>query len=166
VEILKIGIMSDTHDRLDAVEKAIDLFNREKVEHVLHAGDLVSPFVAPKFARLKAKLYIVWGNNDGDKEFIRVKFGEIGITPLGNFAALELDGKKIALLHGTHEEIVGALLRSGTFDVVVCGHNHRAEIKKGNTLLVNPGETCGYLTGRSTVGLLDLTKLTGEIVEL
>ena len=41
MEITKIGIMSDTHDRLDAVEKAIDLFNREKVEHVLHAGDLV-----------------------------------------------------------------------------------------------------------------------------
>jgi putative phosphoesterase len=166
VEILKIGIMSDTHDRLDAVEKAIDLFNREKVEHVLHAGDLVSPFVAPKFAKLKAKLYIVWGNNDGDKEFIRVKFGEIGITPLGNFATLELDGKKIALLHGTHEEIVGALLRSGTFDVVVRGHNHRAEIREGKTLLINPGEVCGYLTGRQTVAILNLTGLKAEILHL
>jgi len=158
--------MSDTHDRLDAVEKAIDLFNREKVEHVLHAGDLVSPFVAPKFAKLKAKLYIVWGNNDGDKEFIRVKFGEIGITPLGNFATLELDGKKIALLHGTHEEIVGALLRSGTFDVVVRGHNHRAEIREGKTLLINPGEVCGYLTGRQTVAILNLTGLKAEILHL
>jgi putative phosphoesterase len=166
VEIMKIGIMSDTHDRLDAVEKAIDLFNREKVEHVLHAGDLVSPFVAPKFAKLKAKLYIVWGNNDGDKEFIRVKFGEIGITPLGNFATLELDGKKIALLHGTHEEIVGALLRSGTFDVVVRGHNHRAEIREGKTLLINPGEVCGYLTGRQTVAILNLTGLKAEILHL
>jgi putative phosphoesterase len=163
---MKIGIMSDTHDRLDAVEKAIDLFNREKVEHVLHAGDLVSPFVAPKFAKLKAKLYIVWGNNDGDKEFIRVKFGEIGITPLGNFATLELDGKKIALLHGTHEEIVGALLRSGTFDVVVRGHNHRAEIREGKTLLINPGEVCGYLTGRQTVAILNLTGLKAEILHL
>ncbi|MCJ7719875.1 MAG: metallophosphoesterase [Candidatus Hadarchaeum sp.] len=163
---MKIGIMSDTHDRLDAVEKAIDLFNREKVEHVLHAGDLVSPFVAPKFAKLKAKLYIVWGNNDGDKEFIRVKFGEIGITPLGNFATLELDGKKIALLHGTHEEIVGALLRSGTFDVVVRGHNHRAEIREGKTLLINPGEVCGYLTERQTVAILNLTGLKAEILHL
>lgn len=163
---MKIGIMSDTHDRLDVVEKAIDLFNREGVKHVLHAGDLVSPFVAPKFARLKAKLHIVWGNNEGDKEFVRVKFGEIDVVPLGNFAALELGGKRIALLHGTYEEIVGALVRSGSFDVVVRGHNHRAEIKKGSTLLFNPGETCGYLTGRSTVGLLDLAKLTGEIIEL
>jgi hypothetical protein len=163
---MKIGIMSDTHDRLDAIEKAIDLFNREKVEHVLHAGDLVSPFVAPKFAKLNAKLYIVWGNNDGDKEFIRVKFGEIGVTPLGNFATLELDGKKIALLHGTHEEIVGALLRSGTFDVVVRGHNHRAEIREGKTLLINPGEVCGYLTGRQTVAILNLTGLKAEILHL
>ena len=165
-EFMKIGIMSDTHDRLDAVEKAIDLFNREKVEHVLHAGDLVSPFVAPKFARLNAKLHIVWGNNEGDKEFIRVKFGEIGITPLGNFAALELGGKKIALLHGTHDEIVGALLKSGAYDVVVRGHNHRVEIREGETLLVNPGEVCGYLTGRQTVAILNLTELEAEIFHL
>jgi putative phosphoesterase len=163
---MKIGIMSDTHDRLDAVEKAIDFFNREGVEHVLHAGDLVSPFVAPKFAKLKAKLHYVWGNNEGDKEFIRVKFGEIGITPIGNFAALELGGRKIALLHGTHEEIVGALLRSGAYDVVVRGHNHRAEIREGKTLLVNPGEVCGYLTGRMTVAVLDSASLKAKVFDL
>jgi hypothetical protein len=163
---MKIGIMSDTHDRLDAVEKAIDFFNREGVKHVLHAGDLVSPFVAPKFAKLKAKLHIVWGNNEGDKEFIRVKFGEIGITPMGNFAALELGGKKIALLHGTHEEIVRALLRSGAYDVVVRGHNHRAEIREGQTLLVNPGEVCGYLTGHMTVAVLDSASLKAKVFDL
>jgi hypothetical protein len=166
VEIVKIGIMSDTHDRLDAIDKAIDLFNREKVEHVLHAGDLVSPFVAPKFAKLKAKLHIVWGNNEGDKEFIRVKFGEIGITPLGNFATLELDSKKIALLHGKHEEVVNSLVKCGSYDVVVRGHNHRAEIVEGKTLLINPGEVCGYLTGRQTVVILNLTGLKAEILRL
>jgi len=163
---MKVGIMSDTHDRLEAVEKAIDLFNREGVEHVLHAGDLVSPFVAPKFAKLRAKLHIVWGNNEGDKEFIRVKFGEIGVAPLGNFAALELGGKKIALLHGAHEDVVNSLVKCGFYDVVVRGHNHRAEIVEGKTLLINPGEVCGYLTGRQTVAILDLTGLEAEIFHL
>jgi len=162
---MKIGLMSDTHDRLDAVEKAIDFFNREGVKHVLHAGDLVSPFVAPKFAGLKAKLYYVWGNNEGDREFIRVKFGEFGVNPLGNFAALELGGRKIALLHGTHEEIVDSLVKSGSFDVVVRGHTHQAGIREEGTLLVNPGEVCGYLSGRQTVVMLDLAKLQAEIVE-
>lgn len=163
---MKVGLMADTHDRIDAVERAIDFFNRAGVEHVLHAGDLVSPFVAPKFAKLKVKLHFVWGNNEGDRELVRVKFGEMDVKPLGNFAALELGGRKIALLHGTHEEIVGALLKSGTFDVVVRGHTHRAEVREGKTLLVNPGEVCGYLSGRLTVAMLDLAELSAEILEL
>ncbi|MEM3402234.1 MAG: metallophosphoesterase [Candidatus Hadarchaeales archaeon] len=163
---MKIGVMSDTHDRIDAVERAVDFFNGENVEHVLHAGDLVSPFVAPRFSRLKAKLYYVWGNNEGDREFITTKFSEIGVKPLGNFASLFLGGRKIALLHGTHEEIVGALQRSKLFDVIVRGHTHRAEVKTGETLVINPGEVCGYLTGRKTVALLDLSALSAEIVEI
>ncbi len=163
---MRIGLMSDTHDRLDAIEAAIDFFNRQGVNDVLHAGDLVSPLAAPKFSKLKAKLHYVWGNNEGDREFIRVRFGEIGIAPLGDFAVLELDGKKIAFLHGTHEHIVDSLVKCGLFDAVVRGHNHKAEIIEGKTLLVNPGEVCGYLSGRRTVALLDLDKMYAEIVEL
>ena len=122
--------------------------------------------MAPKFAKLRVKLYYIWGNNEGDREFVRVKFGELGVKPLGNFAALELDGCRIALLHGTHEDVVEALSKSGSFDVVVRGHTHRAEIRKEKTLLVNPGEVCGYLSGRQTVALLDLVELRAEILGL
>jgi len=161
-----IGAMSDTHDRLDAVDKAITFFNDRGVTHVLHAGDLVSPFVVPLFSRLKAKLHFVWGNNEGDRDFIKVRFADIGVTPLGDFAALQLGGKKIALIHGIHEEIVDSLVRSGSYDLVVRGHNHKAGIIEGKTLLVNPGEACGYLTGRQTVALIDLQRMHGEIVQL
>lgn len=158
--------MSDTHDRLEAVEKAVKLFNSEKVEHVLHAGDLVSPFVAPKFRELRAELHYVWGNNEGDRELVRLRFGELGIAPLGNFAALELEGRKIALLHGTHKLIVDSLMKGGLFDAVVHGHTHRAEVVEEKTLVVNPGEVCGYLSGRQTVAVLDLSRMNAEIIEL
>ncbi len=161
-----IGVMSDTHDRVDAIEAAIDFFNRQGVSEVLHAGDLVSPFVVPKFSRLKARLHYVWGNNEGDREYIRVRFGELGIVPLGDFAALELAGRRIALLHGTQEHIIDSLVRCGLYDVVIRGHNHRAEVVSGPTLLVNPGEVCGYLTGHQTVALLDLERLKAEIIGL
>jgi putative phosphoesterase len=161
-----IGAMADTHDRLDAVDKAISFFNSQKVTDVLHAGDLVSPFVAPLFSKLKAKLHFVWGNNEGDHDFIKVRFADIGVTPLGDFAALQLGGKKIALLHGIHEEIVDALVKFSHYDLVVRGHNHKAEIIEGETLVVNPGEVCGYLTGRQTVALIDLQEMHGQIVEL
>lgn len=163
---MEIGLMSDTHDRIDAVEEAIDFFNKAGVEHVLHAGDLVSPFVAPKFAKLNAKLYYVWGNNEGDREFVTTKFAELGIKPLGNFATLKLGGRKIALLHGTHEEVVEALVKSGSFDAIVRGHTHKAEIKDGQVPVINPGEVCGYLSGSKTVATLDLADMKAKIFEL
>lgn len=163
---MKIGIMSDSHDRIDAIEKAITYFNNAGVEHVLHAGDLVSPFVVPRFAKLKAKLHYVYGNNEGDRSYITEKLGEIGINPLGNFASLDFGGKKIALLHGTHEEIVDALASAGSFDFVIRGHTHRAGITGKKPMIINPGETCGYLTGRQTIVVLDLEKLGAEIVQL
>jgi putative phosphoesterase len=163
---MKIGLMADTHDRLDAVDAAIDFFNNWEVSDVLHAGDLVSPFVVPKFARLNAKLHYVWGNNEGDREYITVKFREIGVVPHGDFADLELHGLRIALLHGKHEAVVSSLVSSGLYDIIVRGHNHKAEIIEGKTLLINPGEVCGYLSGRKTVALLHLGNMRGEIVEL
>lgn len=161
-----IGAMSDTHDRLDAVDKAISFFNSQEVTDVLHAGDLVSPFVVRLFSRLKARLHFVWGNNEGDHHFIKVRFADIGAKPLGDFAELQLGGKKIALLHGIHQEIVDSLIASGRYHLVVRGHSHRAEIIEGETLTVNPGEVCGYITGRETVALIDLDKMQGQIVQL
>jgi len=122
--------------------------------------------VVPKFSKLRVRLHYVWGNNEGDREFIKIRFGEIGVVPLGDFATIELGGKRIALLHGTHEYIADSLARSELYDVVVRGHNHRAEIMEGRTLLVNPGEVCGYLSGNQTVALIDLDEMHAEIMEL
>lgn len=161
-----IGAMADTHDRLEVVSKAISFFNSKGVTDVLHAGDLVSPFVVSLFSGLKAELHFVWGNNEGDHDFIEVRFADIGVKPLGDFAVLQLGGKKIALLHGIHDEIVDSLTESGCYDLVVRGHTHKADIIEGQTLVVNPGEVCGYLTGRQTVALIDLEEMRGQIAEL
>lgn len=163
---MKIGLIADTHDRLDAVEKAVKYLNEQGVDHVLHAGDLVSPFVAAKFRDLKAKLHIVWGNNEGDKGHVQTKLGEIGAHLAGDLGILELGGRRIALLHGTSQDVINALARSGLYDVIVRGHTHTAEVLEGRTLVVNPGEVCGYLSGRQTLAVLDLTKLEAEIIEL
>ena len=161
-----IGAMADTHDRLDAVDKAINYFNSQEITDVLHAGDLVSPFVVPLFSKLKAKLHFVWGNNEGDRDFTKIKFAEIGIAPLGDFVELKLCEKRIALIHGTEQRIVDSLVTCGSYDLVVRGHNHKAGIITGRTLVVNPGEVCGYLTNRQTVAVIDLQRMQGQIVEL
>ena len=163
-----VGLISDTHDRLPMVEEAVKRLNEENVGLVLHAGDYVAPFVIPKFKDLKAKLIGVFGNNDGDHEFLKKRFSECeGLEIRGNFAKIEVDGLKIALLHGTEEELLKGLINSECFDVIVHGHTHKAEIyRKGKTLVVNPGEVCGYLTGKSTMALLDTDKQEAKVVEL
>ncbi|MEM3788662.1 MAG: metallophosphoesterase [Candidatus Bathyarchaeia archaeon] len=163
-----IGLMADTHDNLPMVEKAIKKLNEEKVELVLHAGDYVAPFVIPKFRDLKAKLIGVFGNNDGDRELLKKRFSENERLEIrGNFAEINIGKVRIALLHGTEEELLRAIINSGNFDVVVHGHTHKAETyKKGKTLVVNPGEVCGYLSRKSTIALLDAEKLDAKIIDL
>jgi putative phosphoesterase len=168
VSKMLVGLIADTHDRLPVVEDAVKKFNVEKVELVLHAGDYVAPFVIPKFKDLNAKLIGVFGNNDGDHELLKKRVSECGNMEIhGAFTAIVIDGLKTALIHGTEEELLKALIDSGSFDIVIHGHTHKAEVyKKGKTLVVNPGEACGYLTGKSTIALLDTVKREARIIEL
>jgi putative phosphoesterase len=163
-----IGVISDTHDNLPMVEKAVKRLNDEKVELVLHAGDYVAPFVIPKFKALNAKLIGVFGNNDGDHELLRKRFGETDNCEVrGRFALVDANGFRIALLHGDETELLDALIDCGGFDAVAHGHVHAVGVqKKGKTLDINPGEVCGYLTGRTTMALLDTTKREARIIDL
>lgn len=161
-----VGLISDTHDNLPMVDKAVKRLNKEEVELVLHAGDIIAPFVIPRFKGLNAKLIGVFGNNDGDRELLKKRFSENGFEMRGNFAEISVDGIRIALLHGSEEELLMSLIDSESYDVVVYGHTHKAEIQNEVTLVVNPGEACGYLTGKPTIAVLDTDEIEAKIIKL
>jgi putative phosphoesterase len=157
-----IGIMSDTHDNLPAIRKAVEFFNERNVNLVIHAGDYVAPFVARELEKLNAPLKGVFGNNDGERNGLRKA---LGIED--ELIEVEADGMKIAVTHGTNEVLVKALAYSKLYDVLIVGHTHRYEIREvGRTILVNPGEVCGYLTGVKSVALLDTRKRVVEIFNI
>ncbi len=162
-----IGLVSDTHDNLPMVDKVVEELNRRDVNLVLHAGDYVAPFVVPKLKKIKARLIGVFGNNDGDRELLKKRFDESeGLEMRGNFAGISFAGLKIGLLHGDEVELLKALIDSESFDVVVHGHTHKAEVyQRGKTLIVNPGEACGYLSGRPTIALFDTGSRETEMIE-
>ena len=162
-----VGIISDTHDCLPLVDKAVKLLNEEKVKLVLHAGDYVAPFVLPYFKQLKADLIGVFGNNDGEREGLKKRFTELGAQLRGNFAAVTIGGLKIAVLHGHEEYLLQSLIDVESHDVIVYGHTHEAKAyKKGKALIINPGEACGYLTGKPTVATLNTETLDVKIISL
>lgn len=164
---MKVGIISDTHDNLPMTDKAIETLNREGAEIVLHAGDYVAPFTVIRFKQLRAKLIGVFGNNDGDHELLKKRFADIKTAEIrGNFAEVKVEGLKIALLHG-EEGLLQSLIDSQGYDVVVHGHSHDARVyKKGKTLVINPGEVCGYLSGKSTIVILNTETREARIIQL
>lgn len=162
-----VGIMADTHDRLQMIDKAVRKLNEGGAELVLHAGDYIAGFVVPCFESLKGKLVGVLGNNDGDREMLKKRFSEFGLAMHGNFAEVAADGVRIALLHGTEEELLNSLINTEAYDVVVHGHLHEAKTyRKGRTLVINPGEVCGYLSDKPTVAILDTKTMKVSILPL
>ncbi len=163
-----IGAMSDSHDHLPLIDKAIETLNAQKVEMVLHAGDYVAPFTIAHFAKLNCPFIGVFGNNDGDHEFLKRRFGETkNCTVHERFTIINADGYKIALLHGHETELLDAIIDGGSFNSVVHGHSHNKGIRQvGKTLTINPGELCGYLTGKPSIAILDTAKNAAQIIPL
>ena len=162
-----VGIMSDTHDRLPRIDEAVKRKNDEGVDLVIHSGDYISPFVVSHFKPLKAKLVGVFGNNDAELDRLRSLFAEIGARVRGRFAEVKAGDVKIAVLHGEEEELLKSLIEGGCHQVIVHGHTHRASIRRvGETLVINPGEVCGYLSGESTIAILETETLKAEIIHL
>ncbi|MFB6181039.1 MAG: metallophosphoesterase [Candidatus Nanohalobium sp.] len=133
---MKIGIVSDTHDNLDAARSAAEFFENH-VDKVVHCGDMVAPFTAELFDR-GFDFYYIRGNNDGEwnlKETVE-EFGEF----YNNIAELEFGGRKIAAYHGTEEEVVESLVDSEKYDYVLRGHTHERKLeRKNDTVEINPG---------------------------
>ena len=161
---MKIGIIADTHDNLPQIKKAVEIFNQEKVELVLHAGDFVSPFTSVEFKNLNCPLKGVFGNNDGDKIYLQEKFKGIGeLCP--EPCQVNINQKNIIMLH--KDGLIDSLAESQKYELIIYGHTHRTDLRKmGKTLIVNPGECGGWITGKSTIALLDLENLEAKIIKL
>ncbi len=157
-----IGIISDTHDHMDNIRKALKIFKENNVKVILHAGDFVSPFTWRVFKDFDGEFYGVFGNNDGDKLLLKKMYGD---RIQNQIREIDIKNKRIVLMH--EPQMIDSLAKSGNFDIVVYGHMHEVDIRKiGNTLILNPGEACGWLYGKATIMLLKLDTLTPEVVSL
>jgi putative phosphoesterase len=158
-----IGILSDSHDNVPYLNKAVEIFNQKQVGHVLHAGDFVSAFTSKPFSNLKCKFAGVFGNNDGDKLLLKAGFKNIGEIYDDVYEDI-IDNKKIILFH--RETLVEEIAGSRKYDIIIYGHTHRVDLREGKPLIINPGECGGWISGKSTIAILDTEKMKAEIIEL
>jgi hypothetical protein len=157
---LLIGVISDTHDRLPMIDAALTLMAERRVEAVIHAGDFVAPFAVRRLLHYTGPLHCTYGNNDGEREGIRRLVPQVVDGPL----FVEIAGLRVLIHHFvdwcSRAEIDKA-------DVVITGHTHEVVNRfEGRRLILNPGECCGWVTGRCTAAILDTDGPSAEICDL
>jgi len=161
---MKIAVVSDTHDNVRAISTFCLEVQIRGVDLILHAGDVISPFAARALLKPSIPIRCVFGNNDGEREGLRAIFlnaGEIVTPPL----KFEMGGRIYFMVHDIlpfHRD-----LETLKPDVVISGHTHEVDVKHGGKrLYINPGEACGWLSGRHTFVLFDTEKNMTEIIEM
>jgi putative phosphoesterase len=138
---MKLGVISDTHDNVPAVEAAMDRFRAAHVDAIVHCGDFIAPPVVPHLDLAGVPVHAVRGNNDGEGEGLVSAFESLdGGTLHGRFAELAFDGLEFAVLHGEQRPVIEALAASGEYDYVCHGHWHVREHRSvGETTVLDPG---------------------------
>ncbi len=155
-----VGIVSDTHNNLKNIKQIVSMFNERKVDYVIHTGDITTASSLEKFSELNCELFAVYGNNDRNEvglEEVASKYGfMIEEPPL----CITIDRKNIAIFHEP-ENIIKFLESNKDIHMVLHGHTHRyREENLEKTLIFNPGESAGMMSGKNAVGIVDLRDLT------
>ncbi len=163
---MRVGLIADSHDRVPAVAELLRLMIEGGVGIVLHAGDFCSPFSLDPLHAAQVPAAGVFGRNDGDPEGLKAaaERGAVGVELYQSPHSLEIEGRRVLVVHDlsdVHRRSVQA------HEFVVHGCSHREELRaRGDTMIINPGEACGWLHGSPTAAILDLATKRVEILKL
>lgn len=170
---MKIAILSDSHDNLENVKKALNEVKYQGVEYIFHLGDFVSPFTFKAiFENYRGHGFAVFGNNDGDRTQLTKIANSLNIEVADTINVINFFGRKILLMHGFGSPeltklIANSLILSNNFDFVFFGHTHEKSLQRiDNKLALNPGELGGVITGIPTFAIFDLSTFDIQFIKL
>ncbi len=166
---MKICIVSDSHDRADALAAAVRAAKSEGASAVIHCGDLIGAQTVRPALVLGLPIHLIHGNNLGDPMMLHnlMRASGGGLHYHGADARLELGGRRVFVVH--YPDYGYAMACTGDWDLVCCGHSHTAgieqvsNVKGGTTWLVNPGTIAALGAPAATWVLGDLERMRFEL---
>lgn len=163
---MEFGIISDIHDNLNNLTKALTILKEKNINDLIFCGDFCSPFVIHELGKSQMNVYAVFGNNDGDRFHIQQNAAQYpNIKIYGEYIGdldnqLVLDGVKIGVTH--YPFYAHTMIKTNWYDCVFFGHTHQYHKQKfGNGLLLNPGEIAG-LFGKASFAIYNTTERGSE----
>jgi len=162
---MRVGVLSDSHDRVPAIAEFAKLFREAGVGMVLHAGDHCSPFSLSPLLAADLPFAGVFGRNDGDHQGLLAEASKGMATELYDSPhSVDVSGVRLLLIHDLSDVAERSV---DAHAVVIHGSSHiRQSRTSGSTLLLNPGEACGWLFGVPTAAILDLETLKVDFLTL
>lgn len=151
-----IGVVSDTHNNISNIQEIVSIFNKKKVGHVIHTGDITNSNSLKALSKLDCPLTFVFGNNDrGEvnlKEAAKIYNYQCDEPPLSIF----IENRKITIFHEP-DPISLFLTKNKDIDFIFHGHTHRFRKEiQDKTIIFNPGECAGLIKGKNAIGIVDL----------
>lgn len=149
---MKIGILSDTHNRSDYSKNIIDYLLREGAEFFIHAGDIGTKETLDQLKQCGKKYICVYGNNDASLVEFHNNFNLVQEPHY-----FKLADTKFKLMHLP-------FYLNADADVIIFGHTHTFECDfKNRTLFLNPGEACGRNKKISECAMLEVKQNSYEV---
>lgn len=165
---MKIAIISDIHENFHNLILSFQKMEELQVEYILCLGDLINPGIGKVLATQDIPVFLIWGNNDGDKVEITLAANaenSVMMVSPRTYDFIELGGKKMFLTH--YDDLAEPMAKTGLYDAVFFGHNHdQHKSRIGNCWLVNPGEIAASKTKTATMAVYDTTSNQVDIVTL
>lgn len=140
----KVAVISDSHDHLPTLARALAEAGAAGAEVLIHCGDLSAPFVLRMLAeQFRGPIHVIFGNNDADGRLLQLIAAQHShVTLHGIYAEIEVAGRHIAAIH--YPEPARRIAQSGQLDLVCYGHDHTQFLEAvGDAWLLNPGEIMG-----------------------
>ncbi|BCD60953.1 MULTISPECIES: metallophosphoesterase family protein [unclassified Nitratiruptor] len=141
---MKIGIISDTHNRVDFTKEAVEKLKSFEIAYLIHAGD-IGEEVCQYLDGLDIPVIAVYGNTDSAHLFEMYPHVNLQKQPY----YFTIENTTFKLMHQPY-------YLTPDSDIVIYGHLHEFECQKAKALFLNPGEVCAREKPRIESALLEL----------
>ncbi len=141
---MKIGIISDTHNKVANTQEAVARLQEEGISYLIHAGD-IGQDVLDYLDTLDITTIAVYGNTDVGLDVTNLTKVRLHRQPY----YFKISQTTFKLMHQPY-------FLTPDSDVVIFGHLHKFSCEKAGSLFINPGEVCAREKPRIECALLDL----------
>jgi len=128
---VKIGVVSDSHRKIELLKNALNILKDDGADFIIHAGDIVLKESLELLDNCNLPYQAVFGNNDAHLINLSSDY-KISNEP----CYFKIDTLDVKLMHLP-------FYLNGDASLVIFGHTHYFECElKNDTLYLNPGEIC------------------------